>query len=111
MVASSVAFARAEKDYEGPIFTDTTTVIHGNGMVEKSRFPLVLQGEKAVVVHPGRPDNGTEWGKHIEVRDQTPEERWAESHSGSDSGSLSNGERIVIWLIVKGVELICEALK
>lgn len=54
---------------------ERATLVDEKGRITSSRGDLnPPSGMKPVVVHSGRPDNGTEWGKHIEYVPKTKAE-------------------------------------
>lgn len=53
---------------------DVATTVDEKGHVSQRPTIKVPEGKVPEVVHSGRPDNGTTWGKHIEFRDQTQAE-------------------------------------
>ena len=106
LAAFSTAFASSEQPYQGPLSSDTTTVKYPSGRIERTYTPQAPKGQKPVVVHTGRPDNGTDWGRHIEFRDKTRED-----HIGEAMDSASDEAKIIFWLISKAIEALTEALK
>lgn len=61
----------------------SATIVDRNGNVSRSCQVTPPSGTVPVVVHTGRPDNGSEWGKHVEYRPQTNTEAY-----GSMAGAL-----------------------
>ena len=56
----------------------SATIVDRNGNVSHSSQATPPHGTVPVVVHTGRPDNGSEWGKHVEYRPQTKAEAYGD---------------------------------
>lgn len=54
------------------------TIVDREGNVSHSYQATPPQGTVPVVVHTGRPDNGSAWGKHVEYRPQTNTEAYGD---------------------------------
>lgn len=67
---------------------EVATVVNDNGHATRKPTVEVPEGKVPVVVHSGRPDNGTAWGKHIEYRPQTSSEMALERNETIAEASL-----------------------